>query len=282
MLLIYRLAEVGRLESVKENGKYETGQLFLHRIFGYRGVVLFPWTARVYDRDLHNPNKQKSAVATPTITPNLSANSSLKDTITTAKDTTTKPSEKLTSKPNSVAASFKSHLNDVVSTLNVASNTTQSSAATDSSKSSPSESSKANSADSGVNAKSSNVSTSTKSTGSQESSNTKEVKGKAHSFYQVLIDSRDCPYIVSLKQYFFQVHLIYVLNLSVPKRRLLRFWATKNRTVVCMPYPDWIMYLMMILCHILQWKKILFNTNYSTSSLRMYPIKNPLSMLKIL
>ncbi|OQR68338.1 polymerase delta-interacting protein 2-like [Tropilaelaps mercedesae] len=45
-----RLAEVGRLESPKE-GKYDTGQLFLHRVFGYRGVTLFPWTARVYDRD---------------------------------------------------------------------------------------------------------------------------------------------------------------------------------------------------------------------------------------
>lgn len=47
-----RLAEVGKLESPKLNGKYDTGQLILHRVFGYRGVVLFPWLARVYDRDL--------------------------------------------------------------------------------------------------------------------------------------------------------------------------------------------------------------------------------------
>ena len=26
--------------------------MFLHRLFGYRGVVLFPWHARVYDRDM--------------------------------------------------------------------------------------------------------------------------------------------------------------------------------------------------------------------------------------
>ena len=26
--------------------------MFLHKVFGYRGVVLFPWLARVYDRDL--------------------------------------------------------------------------------------------------------------------------------------------------------------------------------------------------------------------------------------
>jgi polymerase delta-interacting protein 2 len=53
-----RLAEVGRLEIPKAQGQYATGQLFLHRVFGYRGVILFPWLARVYDRDL--PNKTKA------------------------------------------------------------------------------------------------------------------------------------------------------------------------------------------------------------------------------
>ncbi|XP_058450951.1 polymerase delta-interacting protein 2 [Malaya genurostris] len=52
-----RLAEVGKLELPKAQGKYETGQLFLHRVFGYRGVILFPWLARVYDRDLPTQNK---------------------------------------------------------------------------------------------------------------------------------------------------------------------------------------------------------------------------------
>lgn len=56
--LIYRLAEVGKLETPKVSGKYDTGQLILHRVFGYRGVVLFPWLARVYDRDL--PNRSES------------------------------------------------------------------------------------------------------------------------------------------------------------------------------------------------------------------------------
>ncbi|BES90435.1 Protein of unknown function (DUF525) [Nesidiocoris tenuis] len=45
-----RLIEVGKLESPRSTD-YETGQLFLHKIFSYRGVVLFPWVARVYDRD---------------------------------------------------------------------------------------------------------------------------------------------------------------------------------------------------------------------------------------
>ena len=48
----FRLAEIGRIVSPKiSNEKYDTGQFFLHRVFGYRGVTLFPWTAKVYDRD---------------------------------------------------------------------------------------------------------------------------------------------------------------------------------------------------------------------------------------
>lgn len=47
---------MGKLEAVKMNGNYDTGQMFLHKVFGYRGVILFPWTARVYDRDM--PNKR--------------------------------------------------------------------------------------------------------------------------------------------------------------------------------------------------------------------------------
>jgi len=47
-----RLSEVGKLQTPKLQGKYDTGQLFLHRVFGYRGIILFPWSARVYDRDV--------------------------------------------------------------------------------------------------------------------------------------------------------------------------------------------------------------------------------------
>jgi len=46
-----RLSEVGVLETPKAEGSYVTGQLFLHRVFGYRGIILFPWQARIYDRD---------------------------------------------------------------------------------------------------------------------------------------------------------------------------------------------------------------------------------------
>lgn len=50
MMNPFRLAEVGKLQT-PILGTYECGQLFLHRVFGYRGVILFPWLARVYDRD---------------------------------------------------------------------------------------------------------------------------------------------------------------------------------------------------------------------------------------
>ncbi|TRY70173.1 hypothetical protein TCAL_12747 [Tigriopus californicus] len=55
-----RLAEVGKLEPLKLDGNYDTGQMFLHRLFGYRGVILFPWLAKVYDRDLPNSKKDNS------------------------------------------------------------------------------------------------------------------------------------------------------------------------------------------------------------------------------
>ncbi|XP_072515414.1 polymerase delta-interacting protein 2-like isoform X1 [Salminus brasiliensis] len=49
------LETVGVFEAPKQHGKYETGQLFLHSVFGYRGIVLFPWHARLYDRDVTPP-----------------------------------------------------------------------------------------------------------------------------------------------------------------------------------------------------------------------------------
>ncbi|XP_078355317.1 polymerase delta-interacting protein 2-like [Oculina patagonica] len=55
-----RLSEIGRFQEPKTSGKYEPGQLFLHRIFGYRGVILFTWTARVYDRDKETRENEKS------------------------------------------------------------------------------------------------------------------------------------------------------------------------------------------------------------------------------
>ncbi|XP_066921161.1 polymerase delta-interacting protein 2-like isoform X2 [Clytia hemisphaerica] len=53
------LAEVGRFETPKVQGKYEAGQLFLHRVFGYRGVILYPWIAKFYDLDSITDGKDK-------------------------------------------------------------------------------------------------------------------------------------------------------------------------------------------------------------------------------
>lgn len=64
-----RLAEVGKLETRQpDENYYQPGQPFLHRVFGYRGVTLFPWLARVEDNDLRrqdydeadNTNSQRS------------------------------------------------------------------------------------------------------------------------------------------------------------------------------------------------------------------------------
>lgn len=52
------MAEVGKLETPKLQGQYEPGQMIFHRIFSYRGVILFPWLARVYDRDISNKKNE--------------------------------------------------------------------------------------------------------------------------------------------------------------------------------------------------------------------------------
>lgn len=61
-----KLAEVGVLETPKLQGKYDTGQLFLHRVFGYRGVVLFPWIGKVYDRDIATKEEKTGNMFTGT------------------------------------------------------------------------------------------------------------------------------------------------------------------------------------------------------------------------
>jgi len=72
-LISNNLAEVGRLEAQKLSGNYDTGQMFLHKVFGYRGVILFPWLARVYDRDVpHRKDANRDRILdseNPTFTP---------------------------------------------------------------------------------------------------------------------------------------------------------------------------------------------------------------------
>ncbi|EDW68158.1 polymerase delta-interacting protein 2 [Drosophila virilis] len=151
-----KLAEVGRLLEAKE-GKYDTGQLFLHRIFGYRGVILFPWTARVYDRDSDNPKKQTTATTTPTPTQCAKEASPLRVNAGSSEGSGTTATSQLDDAPTSWHASNSATDTQRATNLGTAKTTTNgaTSSATDA----------------------------------------KDVKGKTQTFYQVLIDTRDCPYI---------------------------------------------------------------------------------------
>lgn len=151
LFINFRLAEVGRLLDAKE-GKYDTGQLFLHRIFGYRGVVLFPWTARVYDRDLHNPGRQRTTTAATPCTKEAS-------TVRVKAGNTTSATSATTAQHDAAATSYQ-----------------ENSTASDSQSTS-------------------NIGTAKPAT--TTTVDAKDIKGKRQTFYQVLIDNRDCPHIVS-------------------------------------------------------------------------------------
>nr|CAB3265003.1 polymerase delta-interacting protein 2-like [Phallusia mammillata] len=45
-----KLEHIGTLQPLQNKPKYKTGQMFLHKVFAYRGVILFPWTVNVYER----------------------------------------------------------------------------------------------------------------------------------------------------------------------------------------------------------------------------------------
>ncbi|XP_064549708.1 polymerase delta-interacting protein 2 [Drosophila montana] len=149
-----KLAEVGRLLEAKE-GKYDTGQLFLHRIFGYRGVILFPWTARVYDRDSDNPRKQTTATATPTQCAKEA--SPLRVNAGSSEGSGTTATSQHDDAPTAWHASNSA--TDTQGTTNLGTAKTTTNATTSS------------------------------------ATDAKDVKGKTQTFYQVLIDTRDCPYI---------------------------------------------------------------------------------------
>ncbi|XP_054280360.1 polymerase delta-interacting protein 2 isoform X1 [Macrosteles quadrilineatus] len=134
-----RLSEVGRLDAPKLSGNYETGQLFLHKVFGYRGVILFPWLARVYDRDIPNKRAKPSAMSSDygETTPPDSPCSSGSQWCDLTEDR--------------LKIFFIYNQQDYKWILNVEPET--------------------------------------------PSAAGKEVKSKTHTFYQVLIDARDCPFI---------------------------------------------------------------------------------------
>lgn len=136
---VCRLAEVGKLAEPKLHEKYETGQFFLHRVFGYRGVILFPWRAKVYDRNTYagSCNESTTESTTNVIEIDSTAAATAKTEETSAKSTITKKNAKGTKKTES-----------------------------------------------------SHIDSTTKIDGK------KEVSVDVQTYYQVLIDSRDCPHVV--------------------------------------------------------------------------------------
>lgn len=163
MVLNLRLAEVGKLEIPKLDSKYETGQMFLHRIFGYRGVVLFPWEAKVYDRDLHNSSSnQKSKVENESVAESVDGTNSTKDTPVLSTNGAT-----LAQSPVSTHATPTTSVSSDTTSSTVSNSTSASTFATES------------------------------TTNPTSNDAAHETKCKVHTFYQVLIDSRDCPFIVS-------------------------------------------------------------------------------------
>lgn len=143
----FRLLEVGKLSMpIKNQEKYETGQFFLHRVFGYRGVILFPWRAKVYDRN--------SYVAKTDTTEQSAPSSTTSDTDATldvakAAETDTKNDDNSTyqTNENADATPGNSTDDDTMRPRRVGS---------------------------------------------------KEITVNVQTYYQVLIDSRDCPHVVNI------------------------------------------------------------------------------------
>lgn len=140
-LFIHRMAEVGKLVIPKLNEKYATGQFFLHRVFGYRGVILFPWRAKIYDRNTYAAGYGDSA--------NESSLAS-KTEISSTKGTATNDEEGTTTNSNSVESQSEQVTRKIDS---VEVDTTR-------------------------------------------NDGRKEVSVDVQTYYQVLIDSRDCPHVV--------------------------------------------------------------------------------------
>lgn len=182
---------MGRLVEAREE-RYETGQLFLHRIFGYRGVILFPWTARVYDRDLHNPSKIGSA-------------------------TSVNNSSQQRTKENSLHVKASSPV--APTTAQGGDETTGANYHTDSSREPET------------------------SVGTAQV-DPKEVKGKVQTFYQVLIDTRDCPHIVSALKLPFPFRIIFneFMFLKRAQTEAVTFLGNQdsNRSLYAIPGLDYV------------------------------------------
>lgn len=62
-IFLSRLVKIGKLETPKSD-RYQSGQLFIHKLFGYRGLIVLPWIGQVFDRYLYeNPDETNIEVA---------------------------------------------------------------------------------------------------------------------------------------------------------------------------------------------------------------------------
>lgn len=68
-----KLKHIGVLDQCKSDSNYEFGQTFFHKVFAYRGIILHPWTAHIYERnkDLVTAGKQDESAASKKCTPKL-------------------------------------------------------------------------------------------------------------------------------------------------------------------------------------------------------------------
>lgn len=144
-----RLAEVGKFETkLADEQCYPAGQPFLHRIFGYRGVTLFPWLARVHDVDL-----RKQYTDTSGTLKEFTISSSSKESHASTTKTKSKKGKNFTLNDDDPASA----------TSDLADNDTSES------NSSPHQ--------------------------QYASKFTNPQSNRFHPYYQVLIDTRDCPYV---------------------------------------------------------------------------------------
>ena len=46
-----KMQHIGVLDACKADANYNVGQTFFHKVFAYRGIILHPWTAHIYEQN---------------------------------------------------------------------------------------------------------------------------------------------------------------------------------------------------------------------------------------
>lgn len=168
--MLNRLAEVGKFSVPKDDGIYETGQLFLHRVFGYRGIILFPWRAKVYDRNTYMPSHTKESVN------DLDSGEAVNPSSPSSPSSSPASSSPAPRDESTDAAAQVNKLNSFKAEL------------------------RSNTGSEGDEPTVTDLFDGFKIDLSSGAENTdEEISVKIKTYYQVLIDARDCPHVVSLR-----------------------------------------------------------------------------------